>query len=61
MDKMKCPYCDYEIDNSWEYFGEDFEADGDTENFNCQDCGKDFKCNLSITYGYDCEKIESEG
>ena len=51
-DTIVCPYCDYEFDsydNSYEEGEEEVE---------CLSCGKEFKCETTVTYSWSTSKIE---
>lgn len=43
--EIKCPYCDYEFSDSWEY-------DDDTTELTCSSCDKEFNVerNVEVTY-----------
>ena len=56
-DRITCPYCGYVFTNSWEYFHEEFERDGDEDVISCDECGKDFRVNLHVDYTYDSEAL----
>lgn len=57
-DEIVCPYCGYEFRDSWEYDG----ADGEDNETECGECGKEFTYERSLTVQYltftseeDCE------
>lgn len=53
-DNIKCPYCDYEDKNSWEFT----EDDGVWE---CGHCGKEFKVSRNITITYNSYPTQCKG
>ncbi len=48
--EVTCPYCSFEFSDSWE-FGS-LRSDGDSDEMECDECGKKFyvRCNLEISY-----------
>ncbi len=50
-----CPYCGYEIPDSYEYIGNE-DRDGEESNVDCPDCGKTFIIHLHIDYSFDSRK-----
>jgi len=46
---IKCPYCGYEDENSWE---SPFEKDGDSEVIECGKCDKEFLCVYNLESSY---------
>lgn len=57
-DYVICPYCGNAIstDYGYEYFPE-FFIDGDHE-LTCEECGKDFVLETSISYYYETRKVD---
>lgn len=53
--EITCPYCDYEISDSWEYGNQDDH----TEEIKCQ-CGKTFTMKVSVEVSYNTYAICGE-
>lgn len=53
MKDNKCPWCDFEQDELWEY---DLD-DGDDVDSECGSCGKGINIRLSISYDYKVSAI----
>jgi len=52
-----CPHCFYENELWYEYL----DGDGESTEIECEDCGKDFKVTLSISYALTSEKVDDRG
>ncbi|MBI9110251.1 hypothetical protein [Maridesulfovibrio ferrireducens] len=50
--EIKCPYCDYEFSDSWEFNDSDECSEVD-----CPECGKEFALTVNIKIDYSTEKI----
>jgi len=50
-DNIKCPYCGYEDQDSWEF-------DQDSGVHGCGDCGKEFNVERDIAITYSTKKID---
>lgn len=53
--EIKCPYCDYEMSDSWEYASEE---SGEIE---CESCDKEFSYSVYTQVSYSTERIDCEG
>lgn len=57
-EKITCPYCDHEFDNSFEYLHDGFDSDGADDIISCENCCHEFKIILHIEYSFDSYGIE---
>lgn len=54
--EIVCPYCGYEFRDSWELAGDD----GDEQQTDCDECGKDFLYYADIDVTYCTRKIKKD-
>ncbi len=52
----KCPWCDCEVQDLWEYNLED----GDAEEYDCPSCDKKIQISLSVSYDYTIKSVGCE-
>jgi len=52
-DNIKCPYCDYEDNDSWEFTDEEGE-------YTCGECGEEFNVSRNIEVTYSTSRIDCE-
>lgn len=50
---IKCPYCDWEDENNWEFGQED-------GTHTCGSCGREFNVTVNVTITYDTTRINCE-
>jgi transcription elongation factor Elf1 len=55
-DNIVCPYCGYEVEDSWDI---DLE-DGNEEELECGDCGKVFNCEKNVRVSYTTYRPEED-
>ena len=48
--EITCPYCNYEYGDSWEYSS--LRYDGDSEEMECDECGKKFYVQFNVETSY---------
>ena len=53
---IKCPHCNYEDKDSWEFEGNE----GEESRVNCKSCEKEFYVERNVTVTYSTSKIECE-
>lgn len=56
-EKKKCPWCDYGLEDLWEY---GLENDGDQAEVQCPNCDKRLMISLSVSYDYTIEATGCE-
>jgi hypothetical protein len=57
-DEITCPYCGYELQDSYEYLEGSNEELGEID---CPECDESFSCTASFSVSYSTQRIEKKG